>query len=51
MALVVLYLLSTCTAAFPAVIAAHPENDAVGIFFQHIKLGHIKADMYLYKYS
>jgi hypothetical protein len=47
MTLVVLHLLSSCTAAFPTVIAAHHENAAVGILSLLIKLGHIKIDTYL----
>jgi hypothetical protein len=47
MALVVLHLLSTCTAALPTVIAAHHENAAVGIPFLHIKCGRVKIDMCL----
>jgi len=40
MTLIVLHLLSSCTAAHPTVIAARHENAAVGILFLLIKLGH-----------
>jgi hypothetical protein len=49
MALVVLHLLSTCTAAFPTVIAARHENAAVGILFLHSQWGHNEIDMCLKK--
>ena len=44
MTLIVLHLLSSCTAAHPTVIAARHDNAAVGILFVLIKLGHIKID-------
>jgi len=40
MTLIVLHLLSSCTAAHPTVIAANHENAAVGILFLLIKLGY-----------
>ena len=40
MTLIVLHLLSSCTAALPSVIAARHDSAAVGILFLLITMGH-----------
>jgi hypothetical protein len=49
MTLIVLHLLSSCTAAHPTVIAARHDNAAVGILCLLIKFGQIKIDTCLGK--